>query len=131
MTNEVFIISHPDDILQDGIRILCVSLTPEQQQLISDSLLKFNSSNQQIVVYVWSVGTPVEWLFDKKLKSDLIFFNANSDSETITGYLAAQAKSYYFGHLKDLQMINNRAIYCTEDVLTLLEKISKDYEQIQ
>lgn len=127
MTDKILIITPPDDILLDGIRILHVDLTDEQSQLVSSALLSFNIQNT-IINYVWKINNPIDWLFDKKIKSDLIFFNADSINQTIVGYLSAHSKSYYFGNLKDLQLTNNSAIYSVNDILTLLEKVSKNYE---
>jgi hypothetical protein len=129
MTDKIIVVTPPDDVAIDGIRILVVCLTQEQGQVISNALLQFDNFNVNVVNYVWNTGNDVAWLLDKKTKSDAIIFNADIDSNTITGYLAAHTKSYYFGTLKDLHLANNRAIYTTEDVLTLLEILVKKHEQ--
>lgn len=129
MTDKIIVVTPPDDIALDGIRILVINLTQEQGQVISSALLQFDNFNFNIINYVWNTGDDVAWLLDKKNKSDVIIFNADVDNNTITGYLAAHTKSYYFGTLKDLHLANNRAIYNTEDVLTLLEIIVKKHEQ--
>jgi hypothetical protein len=131
MSDNILIITPPDDTLLDGIRILHVELTQEQNQLISTALLKSNINNT-IINYVWRMGDPVAWLLDKKSKSDVIFFNAdapvNGAIEMFIGYIAAQPNSYYFGYLKDLQPVNDRAIYNDDNIITILEKMSKNYE---
>lgn len=131
MSDNILIITPPDDTLLDGIRILHVELTQEQNQLISTALLKSNINNT-IINYVWRMGDPVSWLLDKKSKSDVIFFNAdapvNGAIEMFIGYIAAQPNSYYFGYLKDLQPVNDRAIYNDDNIITILEKMSKNYE---
>ncbi len=80
------------------------------------------------------MGEPVAWLLDKIPKCDMIIFNANTRpdgaTEIIIGWVAAQHNSYYFGNLRDLHMVNDRAIFTTDDILNLLETISKRYEQI-
>jgi len=129
MTDKIIVVTPPDDIALDGIRILAVNLAQEQGQIISNALLQFDNFNFNIINYVWNTGNDIAWLLDKKIKSDLIIFNANVDDNTITGYLAAHSKSYYFGTLKDLHLANNRAIYTTEDVLNLLEINVKKHEQ--
>jgi len=128
MTDKILVITAPDDASLDGIRILAVNLTQEQGQLISNALLQFDNFSVNILNYVWKAGDSVAWLLDKKIKSDVIIFNADAEDNTITGYLSAQAKSYYFGTLKDLHLANDRAIYSTEDVLTLLETMVKKHE---
>ncbi len=128
MTDKILVITSPDDAPLDGIRILAVNLTQEQGQVISNALLQFDNFSINILNYVWKTGDTVAWLLDKKIKSDVIIFNADAEDNTITGYLSAQSKSYYFGTLKDLHLANDRAIYSTEDVLTLLETMVKKHE---
>ena len=128
MTDKILVITTPDDASLDGIRILAVNLTQEQGQIVSNALLQFDNFSVNILNYVWKIGDSVAWLLDKKIKSDVIIFNADAEDNTITGYLSAQSKSYYFGTLKDLHLANDRAIYSTEDVLTLLETMVKKHE---
>ena len=128
MTDKILVITAPDDAPLDGIRILAVNLTQEQGQIVSNALLQFDNFSVNILNYVWRTSDSVAWLLDKKIKSDVIIFNADEENNTITGYLSAQIKSYYFGTLKDLHLANDRAIYTTEDVLTLLETMVKKYE---
>lgn len=128
MSDRILVVTAPDDTVLDGIRILAVNLTQEQGQVVSNALLQFNNFNFNVINYVWKTGDDVNWLLDKKSKSDVIIFNADVDNNTITGYLSAQIKSCYFGTLKDLYLANDRAIYSIEDVLTLLEIIVKKHE---
>lgn len=130
MNERILIITPPDDILLQGIRIAHVDLTEEQSFFVSNSLLNIELPDD-IINYVWKVGDPTDWLFDKLLKSDLIIFNADSSNQTLVGWLSAQRNALWFGDLKDLQTVNNRAIYNVNDILISLEKISKNYEQIQ
>lgn len=123
MTDKVIVVTAPDDVLLDGIRLLLVNLNQEQGKCISDALMAFQNSNI-VITYVWNQES-VNWLLDKKLKSKLIFFNADTDNDMLNGYLSAQPNSHYFGTLKDLHIVNNRAIYNVEDILNLLENISK------
>ncbi len=128
MTDKVIIVTSPDDTTLDGIRLLLVNLSQEQGQEVSTALMNSNLEDTT-VVYIWN-NESVQWLLDKKAKSDLIIFNAESNNDILVGYLSAQPKSYYFGTLKDLHLANNRAIYNAKDVLTLLEKISKNHDKI-
>lgn len=122
MTDKILVVTAPDDILIDGIRILLVDLTEEQNQIVSAALLQ-SSVPHSIINYIWRAGDPVEWLFDKQLKSNIVIFNADSNYQTIIGYMAAQPKSYYFNILKDLHIVNNRAIYNLYDIINLLENV--------
>ena len=67
---------------------------------------------------------------DKKHKSDVIIFNADSENDLIVGYMAAQKNSYYFGNLKILNVVNNSAIYNAEQLLELLEKKITNHDEI-
>ncbi len=127
MTNKVILVTEPDDILQDGLRILLVNLTNEQTQIISDALTSFPSL-PTIILYVWNTSE-TSWLFDKKPKSNLIIFNAESANEIIIGYMAAQKNSAYFGNLKDLSNINPQGIYNIDDCKNLLLNAIEKYEQ--
>ncbi len=128
MTDRILIVTPPDDILLDGIRIAHVNLSDEQSNIVSAALMD-SALPHTIVNYVWKMGNPVDWLLDKIAKSDLIIFNADGPMdpgrEIIIGWTAAQPQSYYFGNLKDLHQANDRAIYNSDNVLSLLEKIAK------
>ena len=126
MTDKVLLVTAPDDVLVDSIRILLVDIVPEQQQIISDALTQLDNS-PDIVLYVWNSTNDTSWLLDKKLKSDAIIFNANSENDVIIGYMAAQSNSHYFGTLKILSMVNNSTIYNIDQVSTILENVIKQY----
>ena len=120
--NKVTLITVPDDILEDGIRILCVDLSPEQSQMISDALARIENI-PDIIVYLWKTGNDTDWLFDKKHKSTAVIFNADSENQLVTGYMAAQKNSYYFGTLKILQTINKSAIYTTDQCVSIFDSL--------
>lgn len=123
MTDKVILVTPPDDVNQDGLRLLLVNLTPDLSQLISDSLSQIDETGT-IISYIWKMGDSVSWLLDKRLKSDIIIFNADSTPngaiELIIGYIAAQRNSYYFGNLKNLAEANPNAIYSVEDLNLIL-----------
>jgi hypothetical protein len=128
MSDRVIIVTPPDDTLLDGIRFLAVDLDQSQTQVLSSSLSKLVSM-PNIIVYIWNTGDSVDWLFDKKQKSEVIVFNANSQNELIVGYLAAQKESFYFGNLKSLNAVNNSAIYSVEDCFVFLERMIDKYDK--
>jgi hypothetical protein len=121
MTEKVLIVSTPDDVLDDGFRILFVDLNEEQGSIISQAISNI-TINQTLIAYTWKYGDPTDWLLDKKHKSDLIFFNAESQNDTITGYMAAQKNSYYFGTLRDLSGVNKSAVYDASQCKEILER---------
>ncbi len=129
MTDKILIVTPPDDILLQGIRILHVNLNDEQNAVVSNALLQTDLPHN-IINYVWKMGNRVDWLLDKSTKCDLIIFNAigggmDSGLDVILGWISAQPQSYYFGTLRDLHQVNDRVIYNSDDVLKLLEKTSK------
>lgn len=129
MNDRILVVTYPDDTLLQGIRIAHIDLTEEQSSIVSSGLLNCNVGDN-VINYVWKLNEPTDWLLDKLLKSDIIFFNADSSNQTLVGWLTAQRNSYYFGNLKDLRPVNDRTIYTVDYVSTLVEKISKNYEQI-
>lgn len=125
--NQVTLVSSPDDVLHDGVRILLVDLNNEQTQALSEVLLTIEKL-PPMVLYVWHSGNPIEWLLDKKHKADAIIFNADSqNNDLVTGYVAAQPNSFYFGTLKDLDKVNNRAIYITDDLKRVINNLVEHY----
>ena len=133
MSDRILVVTEPDDTLLQGIRVVHVNLTEEQSGIVSTALLQSTLPNT-IINYVWRMGDSVSWLMDKVTKGDLIIFNADSPNngaiELIIGWISAQPRSCYFGNLKDLNIVNNRAIYSIEDISFSLEKIASHYEQI-
>jgi hypothetical protein len=128
VSDKILVVTAPDDSPIDGIRILLVELNGEQSQFVSNALLT-SDTKYSIITYAWKMGDSIEWLLDKKIKSDIIIFNAGAQAngaiELIIGYIAAHPNSYYFGTLRDLHLVNDRAIYNTNDILSLLEKTGK------
>ena len=124
MSDKILVVTAPDDTILDGVRILHVNLSEEQRQIVSNAMLSSEVS-YTIINYVWNSNDPVSWLLDKKSKCNFILFNADSALDLIVGYIAAHPQSYYFGTLRDLHLVNDRAIYNTDDVVSLLEKIGK------
>lgn len=125
--DNILVVTPPDDIHTDGFRLLLVDLTPDHSQIVSDSLLNLKSL-PPIVVYSWKSDDLDEWLLQKKKKSDLIIFNAESSKHMLVGYLAAQINTYYFGTLRNLGTINNRVLHNTDQCIELLEHYTTTYK---
>jgi hypothetical protein len=124
MSDKILVVTPPDDTLINGTRILHVELNEEQSMIVSSALM--NSNTQHTVVnYVWKMGDSVEWLMDKVIKSDFILFNPdnlnNGATDLIIGYMAAQPNSYYFGNLRDLNLVNTSVIYNSDQIINILE----------
>lgn len=121
MTERVIVVTPPDDVpLKDGVRILCVDLTSYQTQIVSDALKQLETDDT-VITYIWRADNSVDWLLDKKQKSQVILFNAESKNELIVGYMAAQATSYYFGSLRSLNLANDYAVYDNNQLVAILE----------
>lgn len=127
MNNQVLIATAPDDTLVDGFRLLTVDLDIEQSKIISDCLLETNFS-ETVILYNWKNLDDIDWLLDKKTKSNLIIFNADSENQTLVGYLSAQKNAYYMGTLKSLSSVNKKAIYSRGDLTLLLNQNLNQYE---
>jgi hypothetical protein len=127
--DKITLVTAPDDVVNDGFRILCVDLNPDQNQMVSDAMNTVDSI-LECIVYVWTSGEPEQWLFDKKQKSNLIIFNGASPNGEVVGYLSAQPNSIYFGPLKMLSGINNRDIYDVEVCKNFLIQHLRKHEQV-
>jgi hypothetical protein len=127
MNSKVILVTDPDDVAYDGVRLLLVNLTADQTQLLSTALSKINNL-PIIILYIWD-NSSLDWLFDKKHKSHYIIFNAENQNELIAGYMSAQHNSSYFGILKNLAKVNTKAIYSIDDCIKLLETVIGTYEQ--
>lgn len=129
MSDHVVIVTSPDDFLPDSFRFMLVDLNDDQTQLVSSALLKLNKVGN-IVVYSYKSSDPIEWLLDKRVKSNFVIFNAESNNDILIGYLSAHKNSYYFGTLKTLAQANRSAIYSVEDVLNLITVRMENNETI-
>lgn len=129
INSSAIIITPPDDVLLDCIRILCIDLNQEQSQLVSSSITD-TSYIGTIGIYLWNSSDPIEWLLDKKSKADVILFNAESTNEIIVGYMSAQKNAYYFGNLKLLASTSGKNIYGKYDLDKLIGELLEKYENL-
>lgn len=121
MNDNIIAVTPPDDVLQDCDRLLLVDLTEQQMAVLSKALNEIKEFNG-VIFYIWKNGDDVSWLLDKKQKSKLIIFNADSEDQLTVGYMAAQSNACYFGTLKNLSKANIHAIYDVAQVVDILEK---------
>lgn len=121
MTNKVTLVTSPDDVSIDAVRILCVDLNPQQSQLVSNVLTGIEEM-PETVLYIWNSQDDAKWLFDKKQKSNLILFNAEGFQQEVVGYFAAQRNSFYFGQLRTLHHVNCSSIQEEEVLLTIIKE---------
>ncbi len=126
--NDITLITPPDDILIDGFRILLVDVSRDQSGLITE-VLKNLEKNVTVIIYVWTPNQTVEWLIDKKQKSDIIIFNAESENREIVGYMSAQNNAYYMGTLRPFEITNNRAIRDLDSCAFIFENFIGLYDK--
>lgn len=129
MNDKILLVTAPDDVVEDAFRVLLVDLTVEQNSFISSVLIEIKSM-VKLAFYIWNGSDPVSWLIDKKLKSNIIIFNAESDLQNIVGYISAQPNSYYLGTLRDLNIINSSALIDRELLIKTLENEIGKYERL-
>lgn len=130
MTAKILIVTPPDDTLLQGTRLLHVNLDENQSSVVSAALLNWTRLDN-VINYVWHQGQPMDWLFSAVIKSHLIIFNADhTQCDLLNGYLAALSKSFYFGNLKHLHMVNDHVILDSDQVTQLVHRIATKNEQI-
>ena len=118
----ILVVTSPDDYFDTAIRILIVDCDEVQTKTLSDLFLSLNLS-EDVVVYHWRWSDSEEWLIDKINKSDLIVYNAESDNQTIVGYLLGLKYAYSIGTRRSLQKINDRAVIDVNILKQLIEKL--------
>jgi len=129
VSNKITIVTPPDDVLKDAVRIIVFDLKHEHTTLISSVLYEMNDIHDT-VIYVSNGQDSYEWILDKKQKSSIIIYNADSENQTMVGYLSAQPNSYYFGDLKSLGLINNNKIVSKEQIETIMEDEYRKHARI-
>lgn len=122
MKDKIVAVTCPDDVLQNGDRCLLFDLTEDQMAMISAAMNKIETF-YNVIFYISKSSDDYNWLLDKKLKSDLIIFNADSEDQVTVGYLSAQPNSCYFGTLKNISATNKNAIYDVTNIVNILEKV--------
>ena len=128
MTSKITLITPPDDIFDDAVRVLLVDLTQEQSQLVSDALNSIDIP-VDLIAYVWNPTNTIEWLIDKKHKSHLIIFNADAENAELTGYLSAHSNSYYMGTLRSIRITTKRAIKDRSQCSEILNHFIVEYDK--
>ena len=121
MTNRIVLVTQPDDVFDLGKRILVADLSIEQSNELSEALKNLDTEDD-IIVYKWLFGDDIKWCIDKIYKANLIFFNAESQNQTLIGFLAAQKNSAYFGNLMSLNGVNKSVVYDRDNCLNFLNQ---------
>ena len=128
MTNKVVLVTPPDDVATDALRISIVGLTDKQSNIVSEALTSLEYI-PEIVLYVWDESNTIAWLIDKKHKSNLIIFNAEMENAEVAGYLSAQPNAHYFGNMRSLGITNKRAVFDLAQCEQLIKEKVTEYEQ--
>jgi hypothetical protein len=127
MTDKIIVVTPPDDVLQLGFRVLAVDLTTDQLNHLSLAVQELETS-ENIIVFVWKLGSDINWVLDKTYKSNAIIFNADSIDQTLIGFLAGKKKSAYFGDLKSLKEVNKSVLHDKEHCIIFLNNFLGSYE---
>ena len=91
------------------------SLEPKESNLLIDQQIeKLKESRKSVFTIHIENG-------DKIVSGDFDY----DQTEMINGYLAADPRSNYFGYLRDLHLVNERVVYNSDEVLTLIEATAK------
>jgi hypothetical protein len=128
MTDKITLVTDPDDIFEQGFRLLIVDLDQDQGLIVSNALTQLTSISK-VIAYSWKTGDNIVWLLDKIYKSNIIVFNANSDP-LISGYLAGKENSYYFGDLKHLNLVNKSVLFDVEQCIEVFDNYMDRYGKI-
>jgi hypothetical protein len=128
MSNKVLLVTSPDDVSIDALRILLVGLNDDQSSIISDALTNLEQV-PETVVYVANETESAAWLIDKKQKSKLIIFNAEMDNGELVGYLAAQPNAYFFGNMRYIGITTKRALFDRHQAEELLKEKITEHER--
>jgi len=115
VNRKISLITAPDDVEFDAVRILAVSLTPEQSNALSD-VLKFLEVDKDINLYVYNEKDDVYWLVDKAHKADVIFINGLMENQKIAGYLASKRQSCFFQDSHLNTALNNTIVHAKEQI---------------
>ena len=99
VNDKIILVSDPDDILDDGFRILLFDLDDVQGEIFTRAITSLDDVHQT-VIYTFRYGQDTNWLLDKYHRADLIIFNADSLNDLMVGFFAGKRNSYYFGNLK-------------------------------
>jgi hypothetical protein len=63
MTDKIVIVTPPDDILTDGVRVLLFDLVDEQTAILSDALKQLRDTTANAIVYSYnSLNENIDWL---------------------------------------------------------------------
>lgn len=122
MSEKIIVVTPPDDIWDDAERITLVDLNPEQSKTISDIITSVDITSN-IVIYNFQHLNDEQWLVDKIQKSQLVFYNAESDNQLLVGYLLNNKNAYSLGVRRGLDFVNNRKILEQQEIRTMIENL--------
>ena len=114
-------ITDPDDVEYDALRIVAVDLAPDQSHSLSE-VLKTIQIDKDINLYVYSNSDDIAWLIDKSIKADYIFANPQSDDQHLVGYIASKRQSHFFGETKITKALNKKSVLSQDHIVEILRK---------
>lgn len=129
MNNKIVLVTSPDDLSTHGVRLCLVNLNQEQLNLLTQVLTEIDV-DQSVIAYIWNPKDPYEWFIDKKLKSDVILFNALAPSPVLNGYLVAHPNCYYFGTLREVTHLYNKEITSPIQLSSIISRATERVSQV-
>lgn len=129
MNNKIVLVTAPDDLSTDGVRLCLVNLNQDQLNILTQVLSTLQTA-VPVIAYIWNPKDPYEWFLDKKLKSDVILFNSQSHTQTLNGYLSAHKNCYYFGTLREVTHLYNKEITSTEQLGSIVSRAIEEFSAV-
>ena len=121
MNRKISLITAPDDLEFDAIRILAVCLSPDQSNTLSD-VLKVLEVEKDINLYIYNHADDLYWLVDKAHKADIIFVNGALENQKVAGWLASKRQSCFFDDAPLHKALNNTIVYSKEQIELAIRK---------
>ena len=129
MNNKIVLVTAPDDLLTDGVRLCLVNLNQDQLNMLTQVLSSLQTS-VPVIAYIWNPKDPYDWFLDKKVKSDVILFNTQTHTQTLNGYLSAHTNCYYFGTLREVTHLYSKEITSTEQLSAIVSRAVDEFSVV-
>lgn len=121
MNSKIVLITAPDDVEYDALKIAAVDLAPEQSEALSQ-VVKLIDIDRDINLYVYNLWDDLKWIIDKASKADIVFANAGSDNQQLIGFLASKRHTHLFGESTLSKALNKEPVFSQEQIEHIIGK---------
>ena len=121
MNSKIVLITAPDDVEYDALKIAAVDLAPEQSESLSQ-VVKNLDIDRDINLYVYNLWDDLKWIIDKSSKADIVFANAGSDNQQLLGFLASKRHTHLFGESALGKALNKEPVFSQQQLEHILGK---------